>query len=108
MRATKRISVTLPLAMAREARSVSAIMRDALAKYQNSQDESVDVTDEWVNRIIEEAKADPWTPKQLKAEFKNLARYGARRAKKLGIESDEDIVRIIHEFRAENRAQSRS
>ena len=116
MRATKRISVTLPSAMARdakrlakrEARSVSAVMRDALAQYQKSHEIPDELTDEWIMQLFAEAKANPMTPEEIEAEEKHLARYGARQAKNLGIKSDEDIVRIIHEFRAEQRAQSRS
>ena len=116
MRATKRISVSLPPAMARdakrlakrEARSVSAIMRDALAQYQKSRELPDELTEEWIMQFAAEAKADRMTPQEIEAEEKRLARYGARQAKKLGIKSDEDIVRIIHEWRAEQRAQSRS
>lgn len=119
MQATKRISVTLPLAMVRdakrlakrEARSVSALMRDAFKKYQKIQEVPEEITEEWLMQFAAEAKANPWTPEQLAAESKRLARDTIRRNKRLGIKSDytdEEIVRIIHEFRAENRAQSRS
>src|SRR6266478_4936426 len=117
MRATKRISVTLPLAMARdakrlarrEARSVSAVMREALAKYQKSQEVPEEITEEWIMQAFAEAKANPMTPEELEAEHKRMVRAAARRNKRLGITSepsDEEIVRIIHEFRAENRAES--
>jgi len=119
MQATKRISVTLPLAIARDAkrlagregRSVSAIVRDALVKYQKSQEVPQEITEEWLMQAFAEAKANPWTPEKFAAEHKKSIRAAARRNKRLGMEkepSDEEIVRIIHEFRAENRAQGRS
>ena len=120
MQATTRISVTLPVAIARvakrlatrESRSVSAVISDALAKYEQSKEvPEAELTSERIMEIFAEAKANPWTPEQFAAERKKLARAAARRNKRLGMEiepSDEEIVRIIHEFRAENRAQSRS
>jgi AbrB family looped-hinge helix DNA binding protein len=58
---------------------------------------------ERIDAIIEDARKNPMSPKELAAEYASLAAYGARQAKKLGIR-DRDIVRIIHEFRASQRA----
>ena len=35
----------------------------------------------------------------LKKEFEELANYGKRHAKKLGIKTEKDVVRMIHEAR---------
>jgi hypothetical protein len=45
------------------------------------------------------------TPEELEAQSKALADYGAQQAKALGYDTltDDDIVRIIHEHRAEQR-----
>ena len=39
----------------------------------------------------------------LKKEFKELTKIGGKHAKKLGIKSEEDVVRIIHEARKRGR-----
>jgi hypothetical protein len=118
MPATQNISVTLPVAVAREAkriakrekRSMSALVCDALRSYKESQIEPVDWDDEdSVMRFMLEAKKTPMTPAEMEKEEKRLMQYGARQAKRLGITRDEDIVRIIHESRARrNAASSRS
>ena len=52
----------------------------------------------------EEAES-PKSTKEILAESRRLARSGQRRAKKLGIDtSDASIVKLIHEFRANNDA----
>jgi adenylate kinase family enzyme len=50
------------------------------------------------------------TPGELVAEFRELSRYGAKQAKKVGIdvEDDEVINRIIHEERARWREKHRA
>ena len=37
-------------------------------------------------------------------EWRQLRKYGEQTAKRMGITSDEDIVRIIHELRAEEKS----
>lgn len=37
-------------------------------------------------------------------KWKSLQRYGAVQLKKAGIRTEEDVVRVIHEFRKEQRA----
>lgn len=37
-------------------------------------------------------------------KWKSLQRYGASQARKMGIRTEEDVVRVIHEFRKEQRA----
>ncbi len=36
-------------------------------------------------------------------KWKSLQRYGAAQAKKMGLRTEEDVVRMIHEFRKEQR-----
>lgn len=91
---------------------MSAIVSDALVKYQKSQAvPEGELTHERIMQVFAEAKSNPWTPEQIAAEHKKSVRAAARRKKRPGMEeepSDEEIVRIIHEYRAENRAQGRS
>lgn len=41
---------------------------------------------------------------RLTRDFESLQRYGAARARRLGVESEEDVERLIDEFRGEVRA----
>jgi metal-responsive CopG/Arc/MetJ family transcriptional regulator len=82
MRTTKVISITLPEAMleeakklaAKENRTMSELVREALRRY------------EWA-QWLQETQA-----------------YGAERAAAAGILTEDDVVRVIHEYRAERRA----
>jgi hypothetical protein len=53
-----------------------------------------------------DAKKNPMTRDEFLAEERRLARFGASQAKRLRIGED-DIVRIIHEFRARRTSASR-
>jgi len=57
---------------------------------------------EWITRIIDEAKKNPMTPSQLRAEERSLARDESKYARP--DLTDEDFVRIIHEHRAKRNA----
>ena len=57
---------------------------------------------ETVMRIINEEQKNPMSPRRLAALDAQLKAYGARHAKKVGIK-EEDIPRLIHEFRAKRR-----
>ena len=81
MRVTKNVSITMPVAMVKDA--------ERLAKREN--------------RTIAEAKRNPLAPEEILAEDKRLAAYGARQAKKLGFK-ERDTVRMIHESRARRNA----
>jgi hypothetical protein len=52
-----------------------------------------------VMQIIEEAKRNPMTAKELAAENARLMAYGARQAKKAGIK-ERDVPRVIHDSRS--------
>jgi len=50
-----------------------------------------------VMRIIEEAKVNPMTARELADENSRLMAYGALQAQKVGIK-ERDIPRVIHDF----------
>ena len=56
-----------------------------------------------VMRLIKEAKKNPMSPAELRAENARLMAYGGRQAKKAGIK-ERDIVRVIHESRSRRRS----
>ncbi len=55
-----------------------------------------------IREAQEEEKRNPMTTEEILRESRALAEYGARQAKKVGIDVDDDEVinRIIHEERA--------
>jgi bifunctional DNA-binding transcriptional regulator/antitoxin component of YhaV-PrlF toxin-antitoxin module len=55
-----------------------------------------------INRIMDEAKRNPMSRAELLAENAKLLAYGARQAKKAGID-ERDIPRVIHESRSRRR-----
>jgi CopG family transcriptional regulator/antitoxin EndoAI len=81
VRTSEVISITLPPKLLREAerlarkegRTRSELFREALRRYLAEQ------------------------------SLRELQRYGAQQAKKLGVESDEDVLRLIQEYRQEQR-----
>src|SRR5437667_8963054 len=56
-----------------------------------------------VTRIIKEVKDNPMSRRQVAALDAQLAAYGSKQAKKVGIK-ERDIPRLIHESRARHRA----
>jgi metal-responsive CopG/Arc/MetJ family transcriptional regulator len=82
MRTTKVLSITLPEAMLKEAkkrakkenRTMSELVREALRRYEGLQ------------------------------ALRELQVYGEERARAAGILTEEDVDRVIHEYRAEKRA----
>jgi CopG family transcriptional regulator / antitoxin EndoAI len=83
MRTTKVLSITLPEAMLVEAkkrakkenRTMSELVREALRRYEDMQ---------WL---------------------REMQTYGEERAVAAGILTEEDVDRVIHEYRAERRAE---
>jgi hypothetical protein len=61
----------------------------------------------WVMNVIREAKAEeaqnPMSARAMIAEDEQLARYGAKQAKKLGVKP-KDVNRVIHEYRKARKA----
>src|SRR5919198_5625854 len=92
----------------KEQRTKSELFREMFRVYRSyrKRQPEPEIDDEWVMQAIREAQEEqernPMTPDELVAEFKELARYGARQAKKVGIdvEDDEVINRLVHEERA--------
>ena len=111
MRNTKNISITMPIAMVkdtkrlakRENRTMSELVREALRHYKARRGGTEQDDMQWVMQVIGEAKKKPMTHAELQAESEDLAAYGARQAKKLGIKEC-DAVRLIHESRARHKA----
>ena len=62
-----------------------------------------DYTPELVRQIMEEARKNPMSRRELAAEDARLMAYGAGQAKKLRIK-ESDIPRLIHESRSRRRS----
>lgn len=115
--------LSMPPALARrveklarqERRTPAALLREMLRlyeRYRKQQEEEPEPYDEaWAMKLIREVEAEdrrsPVTPEELEREAKDLRRYGAAQAKRLGIKTT-DIDRLIHEHRAQRRHASRS
>ena len=82
MRTTKVLSITLPEEMLKQAkkrakkenRTMSEFVREALRRYEALQ------------------------------KLRELQAYGEKRAAAVGVSTEEDVDRVIHEYRAEQRA----
>ena len=90
-----------------ERRTKSELFREMFRVYQHYREQRERDEERWVMDLIREAKREeeenPMTVEEMLAEDERLARYGARKAKERGIKP-KDIDRLIHEFRARNRA----
>ena len=116
MRTTKKLSITMPVGMVkdaekmakREKRTMSELVREALRQYKARREKEQQELISTNNTIAEaqrEARENPMSREEALAESRRLARYGATEAKKLGIKtSDKEIVRLIHEHRAKRNA----
>jgi metal-responsive CopG/Arc/MetJ family transcriptional regulator len=114
-RTTKIIGFSAPPAVVREVerisraerRTKSELFREMFRVYQRYRTQREQEERRWVDQLVAEAKREqrehPLTRKELLAEERRLARYGAGKAKKLGV-SEGDIVRLIHESRARQNA----
>jgi hypothetical protein len=99
-----------------EHRTKSELFREMFRVYRSyrKRHPEPEITDEWVMQMIQEAQEEqrrnPMTPRELVTEFKELARYGAEQAKRVGIdvEDDEVVNRIVHEERARWRKKNRA
>ncbi|MCU1324581.1 MAG: hypothetical protein JWM43_4230 [Acidobacteriaceae bacterium] len=84
MRTTKVLSITLPEPMLelakerarKENRTMSELVREALRRY------------DWAQELAE------------------VQAYGQQRAREMGITTEEDVDRLIHEYRNERRASA--
>jgi hypothetical protein len=99
-----------------EHRTKSELFREMVRVYRSyrKRHPEPEIDDEWVMRVIREAeeeeKRNPMTIEELLRESRALAEYGARQAKKVGIDVDDDEVinRIIHEERARWRERQKN
>ncbi len=113
-RTTKIIGVSVPPSLAREfeqvakdeRRTKSELFREMFRMYDSYRKQRDREFDEWVMKTIREAqeeeKRSPMSEEEFKAESEELARYGDKQAKKMGIKL-EDVDKIIHEERAKRR-----
>lgn len=96
----------------KEHRTKSELFREMFRVYRSyrKKQPEPEIDDEWVMQVIREAqeeeKRNPMTREDILRESKSLAEYGARQAKKLGINVDDDKVinHIVHEERAQWRS----
>ena len=99
-----------------EHRTKSELFREMVRVYRSYRKKHVEpeIDDEWVMQVIREAqeeeKRNPMTTEEILRESRALAEYGARQAKKVGIDVDDDEVinRIIHEERARWRERQKN
>src|SRR5712692_3888518 len=86
-----------------ERRTPTALLREMLRLYERHKQEQEEepYTEEWALRLMQEAQKEerlhPMTEEEEEREEAELQRYGAAQTKKLGINSDKDIERIIQE-----------
>src|SRR5450631_1402939 len=114
-RTTKIIGFSVPPTMVQEVedfaraegRTKSELFREMVRVYRRYREQRDRDEERWVNQLIEEAKAEqansPLTADELLKESKRLSRYGAQRAKKLGIKP-QDTDRPIHDYRKAQKA----
>jgi hypothetical protein len=59
-----------------------------------------------VLKLSSKSRADA-SPRS-RARWEEIARYGQRSAARAGIKTEEDVVKMIHDFRRERRKRSKS
>jgi hypothetical protein len=120
----KHVGFTLPSPMERELRQMateehrtkSELFREMFRVYRSyrKRHPEPEIDDEWVMQVIREAqeeqRTNPMTTEELLRESRALSEYGARQAKKVGIdvEDTEAINRIVHEERRRWREKHRA
>ena len=117
MRTTQILGFSVPPAVVKEVatlakqerRTKSELFREMVRVYRRYRTHRDRDEDRWVQGIIEEAKAEqernPMSVEDILKDSERLSRYGARRAKKLGIKTDmNSITRLIHERRKTRRS----
>jgi adenylate kinase family enzyme len=99
-----------------EHRTKSELFREMVRVYRSyrKRHPEPEIDDEWVMQVLREAqeeeKRNPMMTEEILRESRALAEYGARQAKKVGIDVDDDEVinRIIHEERARWRERQKN
>src|ERR1017187_8125959 len=110
-RTTKTVGFSVPPAIVREVKSLarqerrtkSELFREMVRVYRRYRLQRDRYEDRWVQALIDETKAEearkPVSQAELLKESERLARYGAQRAKKLGIKP-KDTDRLVHAVRS--------
>ena len=114
-RTTKILGFSVPPALQQEVervareehRTKSELFREMFRVYQSYRKQRDQDEARWARQLIAEAQQEesehPMTQAERLAEYQHLARYGARRAKKLGIK-ESDVIPLVHESRARQDA----
>ena len=86
----------------RERRTKSELFREMVRVYGRYRAQRELDEQRWTESLIAEAKAEeakhPMSVKEMLKKSGRIARYGERRAKKLGIKP-KDVNRLVHEYR---------
>jgi hypothetical protein len=120
----KHVGFTVPPPMEKELeqmakeehRTKSELFREMVRVYRSYRKRHAEpeIDEEWVMQVLREAqeeeKRNPMTTEEILRESRALAEYGARQAKKVGIDVDDDEVinHIIHEERARWRERQKN
>ena len=114
-RMTKMVGFTVPPAMAdelermadEEQRTKSELFREMFRLYRSYRQQKRQQEEEGLDRLvaqaISEAEASPRTDEEVAESMRKTARYGAERAKALGL-TEADVNRIVYEERQKRRA----
>lgn len=90
-----------------EGRTKSELFREMVRVYRRFREQRDRDEERWVVQLIAEAKTEqansPIEKDRLLKESERLSRYGAQRAKKLGIKP-QDADRLIHDYRKARKA----
>jgi metal-responsive CopG/Arc/MetJ family transcriptional regulator len=109
-RTTKIVGFSVPPPLVREVeqiakaerRTKSELFREMFRVYKRYRKQREREEEDWVMKLIREAKEEqeknPMPLEEIEEELKEIAQYGARQAKKLGIKP-RDVNRIIYEAR---------
>jgi Ribbon-helix-helix protein, copG family len=114
-RTTKIIGFSVPPATVKEVetlareerRTKSELFREMVRVYRRYRVQRDRDEERWIKGIVEEARVEqeknPMSAEQMLKESDRLSRYGARQAKKLGI-NPKDIDRLVHDYRTRKPA----
>jgi metal-responsive CopG/Arc/MetJ family transcriptional regulator len=111
MKTSRTISISMPAKQLlemervakREHRTLSELVRETFRQYQSRRQQATSEDLDLVMRLIADAKQNPLSDEDLRAENARLMAYGARQAKKAGIK-ERDIPSRIHASRSRRRA----
>jgi predicted phage gp36 major capsid-like protein len=114
-RTTKTLGFSVPPAVVKEVeglakaerRTKSELFREMVRVYRRYRAQRDRDEEQWIMKLIEEVKAEekrrPTPPEELARQEAELAAYGQKQAKKLGIKP-RDMNRLVREHRAQNQS----